>query len=106
MSKIWKLWGNLTKSARASERELYGLQYIGGVICHTSATQKKIQKLKVQQIYLFWLRSFRSTHKCKNQKTNSTLPRGGLWFISEILQKILAIAAMCFSGEKNKTWNL
>ena len=33
-------------------------------------------------------------------------PRGGLWFISELLQKILAIAAMCFSGEKKKTWNL
>ena len=41
-------------------------------ICHTSAIQKrKFQQLKVQKFSWFWVRSFRCTHECEHQKTNS-----------------------------------
>ena len=44
-------------------------------------------------------RSFRSTYECENQKKNSELSRGGLKFISDLLQKILTIAERCSSGK-------
>ena len=90
--KIWKLWGNLTNS---SETELYGLQYIGGYV-----KKLKIAKAKsTTNQFILSKRSFRSTCECENKKTNSELLRGGLWFSSELLQKILTITERCFSGE-------
>ena len=32
---------------------------------------KNSKKLKVEQFSLFWVKSFRGTHECENQKTNS-----------------------------------
>ena len=49
---------------------------------------------------LFWVkRSSRSTCECENYKTYLELLREGLWFISELLQKISTIPERRFPGK-------
>ena len=85
MSKIQKLWENLTN---ANERELDGLQYIGGYVILQLYKKVRIPKAKSTTVQVILSkRSFRSTYECENQKTNSELSRGGLQFISELYRK-------------------
>ena len=66
-----------------SERELYGLQYIGGYVILQLASYTKIlgipkAKSTTNQFILSEEASKVATYECQNQKTNSELSRGGL----------------------------
>ena len=73
-------------------------------ICHTSTSYtKKLRIPKAKSTTNQFILSKKKLQKylwiCENQKKHSELLRGGLWFVSELLWKILTIAERRFSGK-------
>ena len=92
-------------SRNVSERERYDLYYIWRVY-HMSAIQKNknSKSQKTTKIQFIWsiLQTCRSTYESENQKLTSALSKEVLWFISELLQKILTIAEKYFSRKTSQ----
>lgn len=68
----------------------------GDISCFNYTKKLRIQMLQKLQKYnnsvnMNILEAWTGTHDCENQKLNSALARRGLWLISELLLKILAI---------------
>jgi len=97
----------LEESPRSiSDRELAGLQYIGGYIIHKLhkkfKNSKNWQSTESQQSINILL-VCKTSVPCENQKLNAALSRGGLWFISADLQKILVVTEKYLSLKITKS---
>ena len=91
-----------TSTRNISERELSGLQYLGGYVMQN--LYKKIKNSKkynceeYQQSMSILLAGKTSNYdSLKNLKLVSALNRGGLWAITEDIQKIFIVAEKYFS---------
>lgn len=83
-----------------NEKQLSGLQYIGGFVLHK--LHKKLKnsskwKTKSSQEALSLLCAGKSTSKIQNTTLTSALSRGGLWEVSHDIEKILIIAEKHFN---------
>ena len=78
-----------------SERELAGLQYIGGYILHKLHSNfrkhKNWRDIELQEAANL-IGAYRRTNPSENQKLNSVMSYRGLLFMKHQFQKILGIA--------------
>ena len=90
------------KSVSESERELAGLQYIGGYIVHklhnNFRNHKNWRDIELYQATTI-IGDCRTTKPCENQKLNSVMSRGGL--LSPSFRKFLPLQNNIFVTKQN-----
>lgn len=96
-------------SRTITERELAGLQYLGGYILQN--LHKNFQKLSTSkseevQNSMAVLKSLRNEEKPQNQKLVSALDRNGLWYVTRDFEEILLLAEKQFCYEVKNRKNL
>lgn len=71
-----------------SEKEMAGLQYVGGYVLHNLHKRHAKAATTESQQAMAILKAGKSEAGCDSQKLVSSLSRGGLWHISEPAQNI------------------
>lgn len=90
-----------------AQRDLAAMQYLGGYVCRNIYRKlrcsKNYQSNESQQALS--ILKLCKTERSDNFALVSSLDRGGLWYISEYMQKIFVIAEkyFCIQSEKNST---
>ena len=82
-----------------TDREIAGLQYLGGyVLFNLSKKYRNSKKFKSEFIQqtLAIIHACREEHENKNYRLVAAVNRGGLWFITEDIQKIFMITERYF----------
>ena len=89
-------------SRTISEREIAGLQYLGGYILHTlhgRMSKSKHAKTAKFQNSLALLKSMRNDEKPANHRLVAALDRSGLWYITSDFEQMLVLAEKIFCYE-------
>ena len=93
-----------SNSRNISEREIAGLQYLGGFILrNVHYSMKKVTGFKSS---IEAISAFKNEEKPTNQRLVSALDRKGSWYISNDFQNILLLAEKTFCFEVKNRQNL
>eukprot|EP00795_Rhopilema_esculentum_P009759 gene9759-18280_t len=98
--------GRITEKKQLSEREKAALQYLGGYVLHN--LNKKIYKSKHHKTplglqHIAILQAGRSEDTDANQRLVDAVNRGGLWKITDTVEKLFTIAELYFLAHVNNS---
>ena len=95
----------ISNARNISEREIAGLQYLGGyIVRHVYYTLKRAAGGNKSSLAA--ILAFKSEEKPTNHKLVSALDRNGLWYITHDFQEILLVAEKTFCFQVKNRENL